>query len=149
MAQITGFFSAKDARIEVSTDGTTWTDISGAANSVTPSGGGRMTGETYTFDGDNPIVTVGKSQPWDLTITAVYTEGATDVFMLLLPIWESGGDVWVRYAPKGGQTGEKMLTAGPGKLTAFNYPTISAQEGTPVMTGFTYHGPKPAVSTVA
>lgn len=143
MAQITGADSARNAKIEISTNGTVWTDISGAANTLTVSGGARATGETYTFDGDNPLVTVGKSQPADIACTFVYTEGGSDAFVTLLTPYENGSDVWIRWWPRGGQTGEFGFTAGPGKLSAFSYPNVDAGSATPTMSGFTLHATKP------
>lgn len=149
MAQVTGATAAISGKLEISTDGTTYTDISGATTTVAISGGGRTVGETYTLDGDTPLVTVGKSQPLDLTVTCVYTEGGSDVFEVMRVPWESGGDIWVRWAPKGGQTGEFVFTAGPGKVSNFNYPPMDATSGNPIMTGFVYHGPRPTKSVAA
>lgn len=146
MAQITGADSARNAKIEVSTDGSAWTDISGAANTLSVSGGGRATGETYTFSGDNAIVTVGKSQPADITCTFVYTEGGSDAFATLITPWENGSDVWIRWWPKGGQTGEFGFTSGPGKLSSFTYPGADAGSAAPLMGGFTLHSVKPTKS---
>jgi hypothetical protein len=126
-----------------------WTDISGAANTLNVTGGARQTGETYTFDGDNPLVTVGKSTPVDIACTFVYTEGNTDAFETLRAPWESGADVWVRWWPRGGQTGEFGFTSGPGKLSAFSYPGVDAGSAAPTMGGFTLHSTKPSKSVAA
>lgn len=146
MAQITGADSARNAKIEISLNGSSWTDISGAANTLNVTGGARQTGETYTFDGDNPIVTVGKSTPVDIACTFVYTEGGSDAFVTLLTPWENGSDVYIRWWPRGGQTGEFGYTSGPGKLSAFSYPNVDAGSATPTMGGFTLHSVKPTKS---
>ena len=149
MSQVTGADSARNAKIEISLNGSSWTDISGAANTLNVTGGGRMTAETYTFDGDNAIVTVGKSQPADIACTFVYTEGGSDAFETLRPAWENGSDVWVRWWPRGGQTGEFGFTSGPGKLSSFTYPSIDAGTAAASMGGFTLHSTKPVKSVAA
>lgn len=149
MAQVTGAVSASDAKIEVSTDGSSWTNVSGMANTVTMTGGGRTTGETYTFDGDGPIVTSGKSQPFEITLGGVYTEGASDLFNLAYTPWKNGTDFYVRWSPKGGQTGEKVYTTGAGRITALTFPNGDAASGAPIMTGVTWRGAAPTISTAA
>ena len=44
MAQTTLAASSRNAVVEISTDGSTWTDISGYAQSVSPGDGTRLTG---------------------------------------------------------------------------------------------------------
>jgi hypothetical protein len=149
MAQVTGAMSSAEGRLWVSTDGSAWTDVSGATTTVVPSGGGKMTGETYTLDGDNPIVTSGKNTPFELAITAVYTEGASDLFEIVRPLFEAGSPVYVRWSPKGGQTGEFMFTSAAGRVTALTYPGLAADNGNPIPTGLTWRGPKPTKSVVA
>jgi hypothetical protein len=149
MAQITGAVSSNSFKVEISTNGSSWTDISGAANTLEYEGGGKTTGETYTFDGDNPIVTVGKSEPAEVTVAAVYTEGASDTFETIRPLYEAGSDLYLRWSPKGGQTGEFVFTTGAGKVTELVYPAGDASSGDPIMTGFTWRGPKPTKSVAA
>lgn len=148
MPQVTGAMTSRELVVEISTNGTVWTGVSGAATNITPSGGGRTTGETYTYDGDNPIITVGKIQPFELGVTAVYTEGTSDLFETVRPIFESGGDLWMRWAPRGGQSGEFMFTTGAGKVTALTYPSSPANDGAPIMTGMTWRGQRPTKSTI-
>ena len=74
MPQTTGGLSAVNAQVEVSTNGSAWTDISGSSNKVEPSGGERQSGEAYTHDGDVAIITGGKREPIELTLSFVYTE---------------------------------------------------------------------------
>jgi hypothetical protein len=107
-----------------------------------------MTGETYTFLGDGPIVTSGKSQPMDLTITAVYTEGVSSLFNTARAPWADGTNFYVRYSPRGGQTGETMFTTGAGRVTSLTFPSVDAASGAPIMTGLTWRGAAPTPSTV-
>lgn len=149
MSQITGADSARNAKIEISTNGSSWTDISGAANTLNATGGARQTGETYTFDGDNAIVTVGKATLMDYAVTFVYTEGGSDGFETIRPVWENTTDLYLRWSPKGGQTGEFMYTTGPGKVSAFSYPNVDAASANALMSGFTLRAPKPTKSVAA
>jgi hypothetical protein len=112
MAQTTSGLSWVAAKVEMSTNGTTWTDMSGWETAVAVSGGERMTGETYTTDGDTPIITAGKRGPVDLTVRYVYTEVATDPFKVALDAYETagGGAFYVRYSPKGGAVGDYQYT---------------------------------------
>lgn len=148
MAQVTGAISSKDFLIEVGTDGTNWTDVSGAASTIEASGGAKMYEDSYTMEGDNPIVTVGKNESQELTLTAIYTEGASDLFELARPAYEAGSPFYIRWSPKGGQAGHKMYTAGPGLLTDLTYPSGDASSAAPVMTGIVFHGPRATPTTV-
>lgn len=149
MAQITGAVSSADVKIEVSTNGSTWTNVSGAAGTVEPSGGNKITSESYTFDGDDPIVTTGKNEPFEMKITAVYTEGASDLFEIARPVYESGGAFYVRYSPKGGATGDFQYTTAAGRLTDLTYPSTDASSADPIQTGITWRGARPTKSVVA
>lgn len=80
MAQATGVPNFVEAKVEYSTDGSAWTDISGYCAGVSTEGGDRQTGEGYTFDGDEPIVGVGKKTPTIVEIRVMYTETDEDPF---------------------------------------------------------------------
>ena len=59
MSQTSTAYSARNSVLEISTDGSSWTNISGSSSSVTPGDGTRLTGTAHTFDGDGPIITAG------------------------------------------------------------------------------------------
>lgn len=149
MAQITGADSARNAKIEFSTDGTTYSNLSGAASTLSITGGARATAETFTFEGDNAITTTGKAGAVDIALTFVYTEGASDAFELVRAADEAGSAAYIRWSPKGGQTGEFVFTAGPGRISNFVWPTGDAANASALMGGFTYHGPRPLKSIAA
>lgn len=96
-----------DFAVEVSTNGSAWTAICGEAVTLTVSGGEQPVGEAYTACGEGAIV-IGsnKHQPYEITVTAIYTETATteafdfihDRFM------GTAKTLAVRWAPKGGIT---------------------------------------------
>lgn len=147
--QTTGALSARNATIEISNDGATWSDISGFANSVEPSGGNRQTGEAYTLDGDTAIITSGKREPLEIQVNIVYTEGTTDPFETVRAAYEAGTNLYVRWAPKGGQSGEFRFTADAGPLAEFQYPVTTASEAAPIMAGFKVKTAKVTKAVVA
>lgn len=110
MAQTTGAVSFRNCKIEMSPNGSTWTDISGFANSISIEGGERMIGETFTLDGDTPIITPGKRGSFDLTSKIVYTEGVSDPYEVFRAAYEAGSDLYFRWSPKGGTTGQFQFT---------------------------------------
>lgn len=149
MAQITGATSFKDAKVEISANGSSWTDVSGASNQITIGGGDRAIAETPTFDGDTMILTGGKRAALDVALNAVYTEGASDTFELARAAYEAGTSFYVRWSPKGGQTGEFQYTSDAGIIGTFNWPGGEASSANPVMAGFTLKTPKVTKSAVA
>lgn len=126
MAQATGAVSFRNCKIEISQNGTTWTDISGWANSVSIEGGERMVGEFFTLDGDTPILTPGKRGSFDLTTKVVYTEGASDPYEVFRQVYEGGSDIYVRWAPKGGAPGNFQFTSDKCIVTTPAYPSGEA-----------------------
>lgn len=137
MAQTTGGLSFKEVEVGISTNGSSWTDTSGFAASVEIGGGDRQTGEVYTFDGDTAIITSGKREPLEVTIKVVYTEGGSDPFEVVRAAYEAGSSLYVRWSPKGGETGEFMFTSSAGVVTNAPYPTGEAGSGDPTMIEFT------------
>lgn len=126
MAQATGAVSFRNCKIEISQNGSTWTDISGWANSVSIEGGERMVGEFFTLDGDTPILTPGKRGSFDLTTKVVYTEGASDPYEVFRQVYEGGTDIYVRWAPKGGTPGNFQFTTDKCIVTTPAYPSGEA-----------------------
>ena len=80
MAQTVVGMSGVNALLQVSADGSTWTDISGSANQVSATEQTRMSGEAYTFEGDYAVVTAGKREPVELAVRVLYTEEAAESF---------------------------------------------------------------------
>ncbi len=133
MAQTADGMSFIAAKVHVSADGITWTDVSGFGASVAEGGGERATGEEHTFEGDTPIVKSGKRASKDVTVRYVYTEEAADPFEVVRAQYEtSGGALYVQYSPKSGFW-FKML---PGIITSFGFPTGEAGDGAVTMCEF-------------
>lgn len=138
MAQTTGAVSCTDAKVEFSTNGSSWTDVSGSANSVDPGTQTRQNGETYTFQGDTAILTAGKREPLDVTVRAVYTETAGEAYATLRAAFEATGSVgYIRYSPRGGATGQDVYTSPAGIITDCSYPMADATDADPKLMEFT------------
>ena len=137
MAQTTGAMSALDAKIEFSTDGLAWTDISGSSNKVTPSAQTRTTGTTTTFDGDKQIVTVGNKELMEIEVQAVYTEVVGEAYELARAAFETAASAYLRWSPAGGVVGDKQWTTEKGIITSFTYPPSDATSADPILASFT------------
>jgi len=136
MTQLSAAISLRDCKVEISTNGTTWTDISGAASSVEVGGGDRQTGEVYTFDGDTALITFGKREPLEVTVKTVYSEGTSEPFEIARGAYEGGTAFYVRWSPRGGATGQARYTTSEGRVTAFGYP-VGEVGGDPLLIEFT------------
>lgn len=132
MAQQTGI-SAKSNYVAVSTDGASWTDISGFASVVEPDGGDRKAGEYYTFDGDTAGLTRGKRESVNLKISVIYTEGGSDAWKKLNDAYEGNTALYVKWAPQGNSTGNKLFTSGAGIVTSMIYPKAEAESADAIM----------------
>lgn len=148
MAQTQNAITFANCKVEISTDGSTWTDISGFATSVSLSGGDRQTGTAFTFDGDTAIVKGGKREPLEVEVNIVYTEGVSDPFETVRAAYEAGSALYVRWSPKGGASGDFLFTSDAGIVTNPIYPTGEAGSGDPAAVSFTLLTPKVTKSTV-
>jgi len=101
MAQTTTALTLNDSVIEVSTDGTTWTDISGAMNSFEPSGGDRKAGAGHSLASDSPIVRAGKPSEVTVKMKIYYTETAGEAVTLVQAWYLANTPVHLRQKPRG------------------------------------------------
>lgn len=134
VAQTTGGMSAKDMYVGFSTDGSTWTEVSGAANAVEVSGGERVTGSQPTFTGDTMILKAGKRGTITVTVRGIYSPDADEVYALAKTSYESGGTFYVRWSPGGGDAGDLGYTTDAGIIKNPPYPGGSADSGDPILT---------------
>lgn len=140
MAQTTGAVANACAKVEISTDNVSWTDISGVAQSVTDTEQTRMSGEAYTFSGEGAIVKSGKKEPLELSFSIVYTETDAEGYEQVRAVFETATcspNFYVRWSPRGGNADDEQITSGAGVVTAFTYPMVDATQGGPIITGFT------------
>lgn len=133
MAQTADAITFEDCKVEFSANGSSWTDVSGFASTVTISGGVRQTGEQYTFDGEFAIVRRGKAEPFEISVDAVYTEAGSDAYAMAKAAYEGGSDLYIRWSPLGGSVGNKQFTSTVGIVTDPPYPTGEAGGGDPVL----------------
>lgn len=130
MAQTTGGKSARNVYVEYSINGTVWTDCSGWANSIKWDGGDRETGNVNTFDGDTVIHTRGKRTESNVTLSAIYTEGGSEVSRAAHAAYRNGTDFYLRWAPFGNTTGNIRYTSTAGTVKTPVSPTeVKADSG--------------------
>ena len=131
MAQTANAITFKDAKIEYTTNGTSFVDMSGHASLIEESGGDRKTSEAYTYDGDTAIIGKGKREPRTVTATVIYTEETADPYLTLLPYFDAGSSVGFRWSPKGlitGTTGEYLYTT---QFASSAFKSLSHPAGNP------------------
>ena len=132
MAQATAVETWVDAAVSYSSDDTTWTDVSGYVGGVAISGGGRVTGEAYTFSGDYALTGFGKRQPVDVTIRVAYTEGASDLFATARTAFEGKTQFQIRWSPEGEDAAEFIFsTDTDSRITNEILPAGSADSADP------------------
>jgi len=134
VAQTTGGMSAFELYVGFSTDGSTWTEVSGAANSVEVSGGERVTGSVPTFTGDTMILKRGKRGTITVTVRGVYSPDADEVYALAKTAYEDGTPLYVRWSPGGGDAGDLGYTTSSGIVKNAPYPGGDASSGDPILT---------------
>lgn len=119
MAQTTGSLSWANCVVELSSNGSVWTDVSGFANSLSIDGGDRQMGEFFTCDGETPIVTYGKRNMLTITLQAVYTEDGSDPYAMAHDAAENHTHIYIRWSPTGyAVAGDYRFTSGEGWVTS-------------------------------
>jgi hypothetical protein len=141
MTQTTGGITLRATKVEISTDNSNWTNISGEFNSIENSGGEVGTGEVYTADGDYPIVGIGKIAMMESKIKVVYVETAGSAWNAFWSAYKNGTNIYVRYSPQGGNSGNLLFTSGKGYVTTPVLPAGEVSDGTPVMVELTFKHP--------
>ena len=128
MSQTTGQISkGNNEKVEVSTDGSTWTDISGETTSVKVSGGEQLTGEQHVASGNYPLVT-GSNKVGASTVECsfVYTETAGEAFQVVWARYEgSAKSIYMRWSPKGGNVGDERYVCTNDAGVAIPVPIVS------------------------
>jgi len=104
-------------KLEISTDASTWTDVSGYATVVEPGGVTRARGEAYNFADDSGVPTTGKIQVRDITVTILYSEGASDPWARMRAAIDADIPYYMRWSPQGGHSGDRLFTSDAGKFT--------------------------------
>lgn len=149
MAQVTGVKSGRVAKVEYSTNYSTYTDTSGATNSLSVDGGDRQVGDTYTFDGDKAVVGVGKLNPADLTFRSLYVDSSTGLFAQISAMKNNATPMNVRFAYDTSTTGSWRFTADTGYVTSCKPPSAEAGPGDPLAFEWAVHVPGLTEAVVA
>lgn len=117
MPQTTAQMSFANAKVEIKIASGSWTDISGEHTKIEVDGGERQSGQAFTNTGSTPILTSGKSEKFTVKVSIVYTEGVSAPWKLLYDAFRAGSLVQMRWAPKGGATGDyQYATATSGNV---------------------------------
>lgn len=120
MAQTTSGISQAGYKVEVSTDGASWTDVSGAAATVGLDGGDIKVGSQHTAEGSQAVVvTTNKAEPITVTIKALYTETVGEAWKVVKAAYDAASKViYLRYSPAGGNPGDTRFAAAVGGVAA-------------------------------
>jgi len=135
MTQTVDFFGKSCGFVEVSSNNSDWTDISNVIDKVEPSESTIKTGEVYTQDGDNPILTSGKNEPLELALAGVYSDLATEGYTVVKALISCGAAIYVRYGPND-TTGDPEFTTGSGVFSGFQEPGLDAEDPVAMAWGF-------------
>jgi hypothetical protein len=143
MPQTSTAMNTVNAVVELSTDGTTWTNISGSTNKVDVSPVTVDSGMAATLEGDFKIVTSGKINPVEATVTCLYTETASEAAAILESRRSTRPPtIYFRYTP-GGSNGEYRYKAAnstgntaAARITEFPSVSVDAGNGGPQMITF-------------
>lgn len=158
MAQTTAANAKSNFVVEVSTDGSAWTNISGQSASVTPGGGDQHTGEQNTADGNAPVVTASnKVAAKTIEVNCLYTETSGEAWKVVTARYEgSAKTIYLRYSPEGGASGDERFTCADDAGTAAAVPIVNCQHpegdastGDPLMFTFSVIAPKLLAETIA
>ena len=149
MPQTTDAMSSANYKVEVSDDGSTWTDISGANASVQIDGGDIGVGSQHTAAGAEAIVVSNKKRdPLTITVKAIYTETADEPWKVVRDLYESADPaLYLRFSPNGGGTGDMRYTTAVGGTAAAvpikscGYPQLDAGSEDPAMFEFSVMTP--------
>lgn len=151
MAQVTGQTTGASFYAAVSTDGSSYTDVSGAATLVQPKAVTRKHGEEYTGGSeDYPAKAYGKleAQEWELTV--IYTKTSNEPYDLLHDAIAANSRLNLRYCPEGNTTGNERFTLSGAfaRVVALDFPTAKGSEENPVVCKATFAGPTYTRDTV-
>jgi len=136
-------------KLEISANGSSWTDISGYATSVDPGDMVRNDGEVFVFSSDKGEVTTGKLAIREISIDVLYTEGASDVFDTIRDAIEANTTYYVRWSPQGGSVGELRFTSDAGKWISINDPMAEADSADAAILSAVFKTPFVTKSTIA
>lgn len=125
-------YTMKNCKVEFSSGGTTWTDVSDEANSVSMSGFELETEATPVFGEAKKVQTVGGFAIGTVTIRAMYAETTTGAWGLANSAYTNRTTLYVRWSPRGGTTGQYRYTSDAGYVKSPVWP-VGEEGATAVM----------------
>lgn len=140
MAQTTGAITGSAAAVSIKVAAGAYVDHSGTAQSVDVVTATRINDSTYTFDGDNPIILLGKEEAVEVTVNFLYTEVALEAWEVTYAAFKAGSLVQVKWEPKG-TTGKQCETLAGGYITSVDFPAVDASSAGPVVASVTVMAP--------
>lgn len=143
MAQTTAAVNGVASQVFIKVAAGSYVDMSGATQSVDAATATVMNSDTYTFDGDNALILLGKYEPVDVTVNILYTEVlTTEPFMVAQAAFAAKDAVRIKWLPKGAAVGANTIeTAATGFITSIDFPAIDASSADAVMVSFTVRCP--------
>ena len=148
MTQTVDFFGKSCGFIEVSSNNSDWTDISNVIDKAEVGEQTIKTGEVYTQDGDNAILTSGKNEPVEVTLSGVYSDLATEGYTVVKALRSCNAAIYVRYGPND-STGDPQFTTGKGVFSGFQEPGLDAEDPVAMAWGFKIRVPSITAGTRA
>ena len=142
MALPTGVLGHCTMCVELSTNGTTWTDFSDYLTVLEPDEMSRVTGEAYVFGEDIPQNMLGKRESFTVRIRGMYADSTatTNPFSYVWAQWTTscGGALAVRWAPAGCATTNQVFstataTGHQSELINLMPPSGDASSGDPLI----------------
>lgn len=140
MTQTTGAITGAAAVVSLKVASGSYVDYSGQAQSVDEVTATRASSTAFTFDGDNPIVLLGKEQPVEVTVNFLYTEVALELWEIAEAAFQAGSTVQVKWEPQG-TAGKQIETIAGGYITSITFPAVSAEGAGPVIASITVMAP--------
>jgi hypothetical protein len=141
--QTTTAINVVDAVVELSTNGTSWTNVSGSTNKVEISPQTADSGMAASLEGQYKIVRAGKYNPVDITVTILFTETAAEAYAILHGQKEvAGRPLYLRYTPGGYDGVYRWYTAdsngakAAARIVEFPYPGADAENAGPHLVVF-------------
>ena len=142
MALPDGILSSCTNCVELTTNGTTWTDFSDYLTVIEPDAWTRVSGTMHVFGEDYPVNTTGKLEAVQVRIRGVYADSTatTNPFSYVYGQHTSscGGKLGVRYAPAGCATTNQVFstataTTHTSKIIEMVLPSPDAASGDPIV----------------
>ena len=140
MPQTTGAITGAAAAVSIKIAAGAYVDHSGTAQSVDAATASRVNDSTYTFDGANAIIMLGKEEPVEVTVNFLYTEVALEAWELTYAAFKAGDLVQIKWEPKG-TAGKQCETMAGGYITSMDFPAVEASSAGPVVASITVMAP--------